>query len=760
LKVKIQEKLTYIGKSENRPDAKDKVTGDTKYITEMSVENMLYAAPVYSTIPYGKILSINTSATEKIPKFKGFFSDKDIPGENQVGVIFQDQPLFADPIVRYIGDSIGLIVAETEEAAHKAANLVEIKYEKYDPIFTIDDSKTATKNFLHKTNLFCNHKVRKGNIEEGFKSAEQIIEATFRTPFQEHYYLEPQGCIVIPNAPGVKVLGSLQCPFYIQKAVASVLGIELAQVIVEQAPTGGAFGGKEDVPSELAARAAVAAIKLQQPIKMIYSRRDDIQLTSKRHPFQMHYKVGVKNSGKLVAAKILLEENAGAYGTLSSVVSYRAAMQAMGPYVFPNIEVDSNAYYTNLPPTGAFRGFGSPQAAFGHERMMDIIATRLSIDPVELRLKNIFEPGCSTSTGQKLTTSVGAKKTIKRTAEKAEWTAFVKSNNDKFYNGIGIGTIHYGNCLGAAGWHLDGSEVRIQIYPNGNVKVNYGLVEMGQGAFTVVRQMTAEALGISIDRIKVLDTSTEFVRDSGPSVASRNVVMTGNAIRAAAEKLIPVLQSAAAKMLNCRQDLIKIENDVAGNLDTGDKIIFKDVVKYLFASNTSTLPNPLTQKGWWHVPKLEYDADTGIGEAYFTYSYATHIAQVRVNKLTGQVYVDKIWAAHDVGQAINPAGIQGQVEGGVAQGIGYALTENFVVSNGLVESDNLATYLLPTALDICDVETIIIEDPEPLGPWGAKGVGEPAIIPTAVAITNAVSNAIGKPINEIPILPETILDLI
>jgi len=758
--VKGQEKLRYIGKSEIRPDAEDKVTGETKYITEMSVENMLYAAPIYSTIPYGKILSINTSKAEKIPSYNGFFSAKDIPGENQVGVISQDQPLFADPIVRYVGDSIGLIVGEIEEAAYKASKLIEIKYEKYDPIFTIDESKNTKTNFLHETNLYCHHKVRKGNIIRGFKDSDQIIEATFKTPFQEHYYLEPQGCIVIPNARGVKVMGSLQCPFYIQKAVARVLGIELSQVIVEQAPTGGAFGGKEDVPSELAARGAVAAIKLKRPIKMVYNRKDDIQLTSKRHPFQMHYKVGVTNLGKLVAAKILLEENAGAYGTLSSVVSYRAAMQAMGPYVIPNIEVDSNSYYTNLPPTGAFRGFGSPQAAFGHERIMDIIATRLRIDPVELRLMNILESGNSTSTVQKLTTSVGAKETIKRAAEKSGWKTLGESNSDMFYHGIGVSTTHYGNCLGAAGWHLDGSEVQIQINPDGKVEVHFGLVEMGQGALVVIKQMTADALGISIERIKVLDTSTEFVRDSGPSVASRNVIMTGNAIRDAAEKLIPVLKSAAAKILNCRQDSIKIENDVAGNLVTGDKVSFNDLIKYLYDLHTTTIDGPMVQKGWWHVPKLEYNADTGIGEAYFTYSYATHIAQVRVNKLTGQVHVDKVWAAHDVGKAINPAGIQGQVEGGVVQGIGYALTENFSIIDGLVQSDNLSTYLLPTAMDICDIEIIIIEDPEPLGPWGAKGVGEPAIIPTAVAITNAVSDAIGKPINEIPILPERILELI
>ncbi|MEE9571714.1 MAG: xanthine dehydrogenase family protein molybdopterin-binding subunit [Candidatus Neomarinimicrobiota bacterium] len=753
-----------IGKSYKRPDAPDKTTGKTKFITDINIKNMVYGHPIYSTIPFGKIRSIDISESEKVSSFCGTFFADDIPGENQIGVILKDQPLFAAKIVRFIGDSIGIAVAKNESAAKQITEKIKIEYEEFDPYLSIDESKSAASNFIHNNNIACEHKSIKGDINKGFADSKYIVEADIKTPVQEHYYLEPQGCIAIPKSDGIEIHGSLQCPYYIQKGVARVLGVALNKVTVIQSPTGGAFGGKEDIPSELAARAAVAALRLQRPVKIIYNRHDDIQLTSKRHPFQMHYKVGVSGTGKLLAAEIILEEGAGAYATLSSVVSYRSTMQAMGPYVIPNINVKSTSYYTNLPPNGAFRGFGSPQATFGHERIMDIIASKIGIDPVEFRLKNVLRTGDATLTDHKLTASVGAKETIVRAAKAARWDRRLKGakEDERYLYGIGISASHYGNCLGAAGWHMDGAGATIQLNRDGTVSVAYGLIDMGQGAITVVTQMTAEALGIDPKRITVLPTDTRNVPDSGPSVASRNVVMTGNAIREVSHKILPILRSAAADMLNCVRDSIKIENDIISNDMNVNVINFGDLIDFVYNNDPSyRLFNSVIHKdGWWHTPKLDFDAETGQGAAYFTYSYATHIAKVRIDKLTGLVKVEKLWAAHDVGKAINPAGIEAQVEGGVAQGIGYALTENFKIHNGKVLTDNLTTYLLPTALDMCDVETIIVEDPEPLGPWGAKGIGEPAIIPTAAAIANAVSNAIGKSINEIPITPENVLDLL
>ncbi|MCH8070239.1 MAG: xanthine dehydrogenase family protein, partial [Candidatus Marinimicrobia bacterium] len=510
--------FSYIGKSIRRVDASAKVTGETRFLTDMSVDRMVFAYPVYSTIPYGKVKSIDLSRAEAVNGFIDVVFAHHIPGENQVGVIIQDQPVLADEMVRYVGDTIGVVIAETESAAQKIASLVHIEYEEFEPYLSIDASKAATNNFFHKSNVTCSHKVDKGDIEKGFEQADFIIEETFRTPYQEHFYLEPQGCIAIPEDDGtITLYGSLQCPYYVQKAVANILDLPLDKVRVIQAPTGGAFGGKEDIPSEVCARAALAAIRVKRPVKMVYRRRDDVQMTSKRHPFQMHYKIGVTKEGKLISADIQLEENAGAYATLSSVVSYRAAMQSMGPYVIPNIRVKSTSYYTNLPPAGAFRGFGSPQATFGHERIMDIIAEKLGLDPVEFRLKNIVKLGDTTLTNHKLTASVGAEETIRQARKAANWVEQRQNNNssERYVEGMGIATSHYGNCLGAAGWSMDGAEVKIQIHPDGSITVAFGLIEMGQGALTVVAQMTADALGVSMDRISVLTTDSRNVQDSG-----------------------------------------------------------------------------------------------------------------------------------------------------------------------------------------------------------------------------------------------------
>ena len=745
-----------IGTRLKRVDARGKTTGETRFLTDIQVANMVHGAPVYSSIPYGRLLGIDTTMVESDSEFVAFFAASDIPGENQVGVILEDQPLLADQVVRYIGDSVGILIAKTPESAQRLSKLVEVKTESFAPILSIDESRDAQDNFLHETNLACQHQVKRGDPESAFQEADHIIEARFETPFQEHYYLEPQACIAqVTSDGGVDILGSIQCPFYVQKAVSKALAIPFSKIRVEQSPTGGAFGGKEDIPSETCTRAALAAVLLKRPVKMVYDRSTDVQLTSKRHPFQMHYKVGVSKSGKLLAAEIKLEENAGAYATLSSVVSYRSAMQAMGPYVIENISVESKSYYTNLPPTGAFRGFGSPQAAFGHERMMDVIATELDMDPIELRLSNIVKVDTKTLTGHHLTSSVGAEETLNTAAIACDWTNRQVEEDSRWKTGYGVSLIHYGNCLGAAGWFMDGSGARIKLHRDGSISVAFGLIEMGQGALTVVQQMTAEALGVEPSRITVLPTDTDKVPDSGPSVASRNVVMTGNAIRDAAGKLLPILKESAAELMQCDLKEIRIEQDEVSNIRNTEKLGFADLCNYLYLSN-----RPMDVLGWWHVPELDYDPINGVGEAYFTYSYATHIARVKVDTLTGQVKVAKIWASHDVGRAINPAGLEAQIEGGAAQGIGWALTEDFKVSGGKVLSDNLTTYLLPTAMDVGDIESILVEDPEPEGPWGAKGIGEPAIIPTAAAIANAVSNALGKSVAHIPIKPEHILDMV
>jgi CO/xanthine dehydrogenase Mo-binding subunit len=749
-----------IGQSMPRVDGLEKARGKTKFIADRSLPNLLHAYPVFSSFAHGRLTGTNTKSAESVNGYIDTFFAADVPGENRIGVILDDQPLFVHDKIRYNGDAVGIVVAETSEAAYRASKRVEVIAEELPPILSIDDSRHEQAALIHETNIACEHRVLNGDVDAGFAASSHIVTGSVKTGYQEHYYLEPQGCIVVPEDDGtITVYGSIQCVFYVQKAVSRNLGIPYSRVRVVQTPIGGAFGGKEDIPSEVCARTAVAAWKLNRPVKTIYRRADDMQATSKRHPSEISYKIGVDDSGKMLAGEVEIHINAGAYATLSSVVSYRASIQALGPYQVPNVRVHSTAWYTNLPPTGAFRGFGSPQATFGHERMMDKIARQIGMDPVEFRLQNVLKPGTSTTTGHRLETSVGAEETIEAATKLADWNTRIAENklnsDSRFRYGLGISACHYGNCLGSPGWMMDGSGARIQVHRDGSVAVAYGLVDMGQGATTVVAQMTAEALGIDPERVTILQTDTNSVPDSGPAVASRNVIMTGNAIRAAADKIIDSLCKAAAHRIGCSVDQVSYGKGFARTEAESTEISFVELAELMYLLNL-----PMDALGWWHVPELDFDPQTGLGEAYFTYSYATHIAQVCVDTFTGNAKVTDIWAAHDVGRAINPAGIEGQVEGGVVQGIGWALYENFIMDKGKVVTENLSTYLLPTTMDSPNIETVCVENPEPLGPWGAKGIGEPSIIPTAAAVANAISNALGCDVDEIPVQPEDLLDLI
>jgi len=749
-----------IWQSMPRVDGLDKARGKTEFIADRSFPHLLHAYPVFSTISSGRLLSTNIESAESTNGFIAAFFAGEVPGENRIGVIVDDQPLFVHDRIRYIGDAVGIVVAETAENAYRAAKAVDVIVETDSPILSIADSRHEQAPLIHETNIACEHRVLVGDVDAGFTASNHIVTGTIKTGYQEHYYLEPQGCVVVPEDDGtITVYGSIQCVFYVQKAVARNLGIEYSRVRVVQTPVGGAFGGKEDIPSEVCARTAVAAWLLKRPVQMIYRRADDLQSTSKRHPAEISYKIGVDDTGKLLAGEVDIHLNAGAYATLSSVVSFRAATQALGPYQVPNVRVHSTAWYTNLPPAGAFRGFGSPQATFGHERMIDKIARQIGMDPVKFRMLNILKPGSSTTTGHHLDTSVGAEETIEAAVNLAGYsdtsTKCKQESDERYRYGIGASACHYGNCLGSPGWALDGSAARIQIHRDGLVAVAYGLVDMGQGAITVVAQMTAEALGIDPRQVTVLQTDTTNVPDSGPSVASRNVVMTGNAIRSAAGKIVESLCKAAAHKFGCAEDDVSYSNGAARRGDDSPALQFVELAELMYLLNL-----PMDALGWWHVPELDHDPETGQGEAYFTYSYATQIARVRVDMITGNVKVTDVWAAHDVGRAINPAGLEGQVEGGVVQGIGWALYENMQMNNGKISTDNLSTYLLPTSMDSPNISSVFVENAEPLGPWGAKGIGEPAIIPIAGAVANAISDAIDRDVNEIPIHPEDLLKLI
>ncbi len=722
-----------------REDAEAKLKGRIRFLPDLHPEGMLHARQLGSPLPHAKILRLDLSTARTLPGVVAVIGPVDIPGANRIGVILDDQPLLAEGKVRYVGEPMAVVAAETPEAAEAALAAIVYELEELPALLDLDDVAAQPEEPIHEDGPIAVHqKVRKGLTERGFADAEAVVEEELSTGLQEHYYLEPQGCIAAPDESGGLVIhGSLQCPFYVQRDVARVTGLPQSRVRVIQTPTGGAFGGKEDIPSEFCARASVLALATGRPVRLLLSRDEDFLATSKRHPFRIRGRLGATRDGRFTAMEIYQDAEAGAYATLSPPVIYRACMQGAGPYDIPNVKIETRAWYTNQVPNGAFRGFGSPQACFGHERLVDLMAAELGMDPVELRRINLLREGGETSTGHRLDTSVGAVETLERSSEAAAvGTAEEESKLEegRWLFGTGHASMIYGNCLGKAGWHMDGAGAYLQIHADGSASCATGLTEFGQGARTVVQQMAAEALGLPPESVTLMPVDTALVPDSGPTVASRNVVMSGNAILDAARKL-------NERLAPLRQEL--------------GEVSFADLAAEAFRRNLN-----LAAEGWWHVPDLDFDMKKGRGEAYFAYSFATQSARVAVDRLTGNIRVLRVWAAHDVGRAVNPAGVEAQVEGGVAQGIGWAITEKFAREGGRILARNLSTYHLPTSIEVPEIETIIVEEPHPDGPFGAKSLGEPVIIPTAAAIAAAVSEAVGAQVTEIPIRPEHVLELL
>ncbi|MFB3895905.1 MAG: xanthine dehydrogenase family protein molybdopterin-binding subunit [bacterium] len=769
----MKDKYSYVGKPVERVDARDKVTGDAQYIADLNFVNQLYGKMVLAGVPHAKIKKIELNQAKSLPGVVAILTAAEVPGKNQVGTVISDQPLLAEHKVRHSGDSIALIAAESPEIADQAAKLINFEYQELPGIFSPLDAYKSTAPLIHEEpipnsppstlrNELVHYKIRKGDIAKGFKEANIIVEQTVETGHQEHLYLETHGVIAVPQANGeMTIYASLQCPFYVQKAVATALGIGFNYVRVIQTVTGGGFGGKEDVPSEICARAAVLAQATNRPVKLILSREEDIVATSKRHPSIIRYKLGAKKNGKLTAAEIEIYSDIGAYATLSTIVLYRMVISAPGPYVIPHVKTDVHGMYTNHPPCGAMRGFGTPQANFGSELTLDLLAEKLGMDPLELRLINALDIGTRTATNQVLKESVGLKETILKAKKEAEWNKKYTQpkktpTNSRRYRGIGCSAMYYGVSLGAKGWSLDAAGAHLQLLADGTVSVAVGNTEMGQGAETVLAQMTAESLGVSLEAVRVMPVDTSFVPDSGPTVASRTTVFSGNAIVHAANQLKKNLLPIAAKLLDTKrkQDIVFSKGFIYTKTNPRKKIPYQTLALEAYKRNACMFAT-----GWYHAPEVVWDLETGLGDAYYVYSYATQIAEVEVDTLTGKVKVLNLIAAHDVGKAINPKQIEQQVEGGVVQGIGYALYENFMINQGKILTDTCATYGIPTALDTpSQIKTIIVESASKDGPFGAKGVGEPPIIPTAAAIANAVSNALGKRILKIPITPEVILN--
>jgi CO/xanthine dehydrogenase Mo-binding subunit len=740
-----------IGAPVLRPDAIDKVRGEAKYVGDLVFTGMLHGRVIRSTMPHARINEVDLSRVKEDPDVICTVTARDVPGENVVHVIYDDQPALAKEVVRYIGEPIALVVAKDRASAERAAKLAKIDYEDLpvisDPIAALsnDAPAIAVPEVVEEgVNVFNHMRLRKGDVEQGFAQADVIVEDEYRTGYQEHAYLETQGAIAVPDENGsMTIYGSMQCPFYVQGAVARVLGLPLSKVRVVQTTTGGAFGGKEDVPSLVSSLAALMAWKARKPVKLIYDRSEDILTSSKRHPSVVRYKSGAKKDGTITAIEVEFVYNAGAYQTLSSAVLWRGLVHAAGPYRIPNVKVDGYSVATNTVPCGAFRGFGSPQVIFPHESQMDKLADELGIDRLEIRRRNVLRVGDRTSTNQVLKDSVGILDTIDKAGEMAHWEErlaaideFNKRSVDR-KRGIGISTITYGVGLGGKAPFLDKAGAYMKLEADGSIAFSVGTVEMGQGLITALTQIASEALQVPVGRIHMAQVDSSRVPDSGPTVASRGTMMSGLAVVDAARKLRERIDAVAADLGISKQDIPSKMTKIAetfwlNNLDPA-------------------------VEGWGKAAPVDWDAETGLGNAYMVYAYATHIAEVEIDMATGEVSVEEFVAVHDSGKIVNRQLATGQVEGGVAQGLGFALMEEIPQKDGKLLTSGFTTYRIPTIRDVApNTQVDFVEAVFPYGPYGAKGLGEVPLMASHTAVSRAIAHALKVNVNTYPLSPDRV----
>lgn len=749
-----------VNKPIRRVDAYEKVTGKAKFGADLFFPNMLYAKVLRSKYPHARIVKINIKKALACPGVKAIIRAEDMPN-NEFGVIVQNQQVLALKQVLYIGDGIAVAAAETKEAAAKALELIEVEYEELPGIFDPEEAEKKDAPLIHpelKNNQVVHHRLRKGDTEKGFAQAEVILEREFTTQFVEHGYIEPESLVAVPHEHNslVTIYGSIQNPFSCRNAVASVLKVPLNKVRIIQNHMGGSFGGKDEVMFSMAARAALLALKTDRPVKMVNTRDESILESYKRHPYKMKYKVGATKEGKLVAMEIKCLADSGAYACQTPFVTWRSVVQATGPYEVPHVRTDTYGYYTNNVYTGAMRGYGSPQIIFAQESLMDELAEELKMTPRALRLKNIYHNNSITASGQKLDNhQVSLEEVIDKAGEasnyKEKYREYSEPQSGDKKRGIGMAISFRGCSLGAEATDAAGAIVAIQ--RDGSILISCGLAENGEGLKTVFTQIAAEELGVGIKRINYMEVDTSVSPESGATVASRSTILGGNAVKNAACQLKEILAKIIAVEFKIRADNLDFKNENIYEKNKEQKIISFDEAVNLANQKREFL----SAFGWYKAPDISWDEETGQGRPYFTYVYGCQIAEVEVDTATGQIEVLKITAAHDVGKAINPATLKGQIYGGVMMGLGYGIMEEIETTNGYIKNTNFDEYLIPTIKDMPEISPVIVENPDPYGPYGAKSIGEPTLELGAPAIANAVAQATGKRIRNLPLNLERVL---
>jgi CO/xanthine dehydrogenase Mo-binding subunit len=728
-----------VGASVPRMEGRAKVTGEARFVDDVVLPGMLYGATVRSRIPRGKIKKIIFGLGIDWNEFV-IVTPADIPGKNCIALIEDDQPCLADGIVNHPEEPLLLLAHPDRHLLSKAVEAISVEYEPLPAVFSMEESETSQQIVWGADNIFKTYLIEKGDVDAVWQNADHIIEAEYTTGAQEQLYIENNGMIAaFDPQQGVTVWGSLQCPYYIHKALMKLCDLPADRVRVVQMETGGAFGGKEEYPSMIAAHAALLAMKSGKPVKIIYDRMEDMAATTKRHPSRTRHRTAVSKDGKILGGEIDFTIDGGAYKTLSPVVLSRGAIHAGGAYYWPSIRIRAKAIATNMPPHGAFRGFGAPQSLFALERHMDRIAQVVGLSPAEIRRRNFLKPGQTTTTGQIVKEEIDLGKLLDRALELSDYHAkkerFAQNNQLSAHKkGMGIAAFLHGAGFTGSGERFLGSVVGVEAIADGSLRILVSSTEFGQGTNTVLCQIVAEALGLRYEDVSIAQPDTHEVPNSGPTVASRTVMVVGKLVQSAAVGIRKTL--IASGMLSNSYAPEEFRADCRGYVAKHGKI--RSLAQY-------EQPEGI----FWDDEKYR-------GEAYAAFAWAVYIAEVTADLTTYSVTVDDFVALQEIGKVLHPVLAKGQIIGGVAQGIGFALYEKVIWENGRMQNGQMTNYIMPASADLPPIRVYFEELGNVHGAYGAKGIGELPMDGPAPAIVNAIEDALQFSFRSIPLLPEDI----
>ena len=732
-----------IGQSVARKEGRQKVTGRARYVDDLSLPGMLHGLTVRSTAARGVIRDIDFEPGVPWEEFTIVTAD-DVPGANRVALITDDQPYLASDRVNHPEEPVVLLAHPDRGMLEEGRRRVKVIVEPLPPVFTIDEALSGGEIIWGVDNTFKSYLVSRGDVDGAFERAHLIVEGRYETGAQEQLYIEPNAMLAVADPEsGVTVWGSMQCPYYVHRALIGLFNLSSERVRVVQMETGGGFGGKEEYPSMIAGHAALLAWKSRRPVKLVYDRLEDMAATTKRHPSRTRHRTAIDADGKLLAMDIEFTIDGGAYCTLSPVVLSRGTLHAAGPYFCENVRIRSRAVATNAPPHGAFRGFGAPQSLFALERQMDRAAAAARLPPEEFRRRNFVTAGQSNAVGQVLREPVDMSGLLDRALQMSDYHArrneFSRANvAAPVRRGIGFACFMHGAGFTGSGEQHLASTVTVEAAADGHIRVLAASTEIGQGTNTVFAQIACDALSIECDDVEVAQPDTAMVPDSGPTVASRTCMIVGKLVETAA---------LAVKSALIGSGLLS---------EKYDRAEFRSAAAAYVAKNGS-----LRGTAQYQAPDgLRWDDERYQGDAYGTYAWAVHVAQVAVDMATFEIRVEDFVAVQEVGRVINPVLAAGQIEGGIAQAIGWALYEQVVWREGRMANSQMTNYIMPTSVDLPPIRVEFVEHPYPHGPGGAKGIGELPMDGPAPAILNAVHHATGADVAKLPLMPEELSDLL